>query len=661
MSESLKNPAENQETNKPARIEISEKTSRSELLTFLDQRAESFTEIATAAGVSGDIESISKLQGGSLLLALRERIENDPYYNPDEADVIAGNYIDADIAFTRNRHTIDDTKILAGYAHRIPDDVMDENRPDAAVAIAVEEAYTDLENHAKYLRYLQRKGVGTQRVQDRRADRLQYTIPPTLAPLKTYSNVENNKESHLLTIDEVIRYKNGLSQDKLSAKPSDAENSLLGKQMRDKVRDAGQSAKALLVISHGNKSDFLNENYFPNLPPAVSNEQVEDIKKVHEAFEDVDDVDEEDVASNSATKVGAAPEDNPRDESVENDEKESAELQLRRLQERRAAQQIRVDVAAEELRKTSIRRSKTIFNREEVDAYGIEYHNNFAKEVYALMQFERPPILDDPDATAAEKNAVIAKYAFDKYHEVTLKTVDEMGGEKDPKKRKRNARLLRLGGAGLGFVLGGPAGMAIGGAIGLGISKGLDSEMKNRERLKYAVQQGEAQFAADDYLNVLDRKGEVYDPKSAFEAATGSLMSTFEAGLVRRRRFNIGKASLQGAAWTAGTIFVAHEAVGALQYTGDQAYQAISRASWSGTGVPWDGGLNPNFNYTMHEKPVSMKALTGLWSVATHPVTGVTLGAAILAGLGGAKLKDNGYDAVKKKKSTNKTKTPANA
>lgn len=329
-------------------------------------------------------------------------------------------------------------------------------------------------------------------------------------------------------------------------------------------------------------------------------------------------------------------------------------------EERRKLQQIRVENAAAALQASSLNRSTHLFANGEADDYGKMLHDSFGKEVYELMQFDRPKILDDPSVTQAEKNAYISKYAFDEYHKVAMATVESMGGEKDPKKRKRNARLLRLGGAGLGFLLGGPAGLAIGGAIGLGLSKGLDSEMKNREKLKNAVQRHEAQFAADNYLNTPDREGELYDEKNAFLAATHNLMNTFEHGLVRGRRRNIGKAGLQGLAWTAGTIFVAHEAAGALQYIGDQAYHAVAQASWSGTGVPWDGGVNPNFNYTMHEKPVSMKAIGGLWNVATgNPIVGGTVGAAILAGLGGIKaMQDGGPDAKKKK---NNDRTRANA
>ena len=340
-------------------------------------------------------------------------------------------------------------------------------------------------------------------------------------------------------------------------------------------------------------------------------------------------------------------------------ERPSANEEAERKAARRELQQIRVQNAAAALQASSLSRSSHLFSAGEADMQAESLHTAFGKEVYELMQFDRPKILDDPTVTQKEKNAFISKYAFDEYHKVTMATVDSMGGEKDPKKRKRNARLLRLGGAGLGFLLGGPAGMVVGGSIGLGISKGLDSEMKNREKLKNAVQRFEAQAASDNYLNALDREGESYNEKDAFFAATANLMGTFEHGLVRGRRRNIGKAFLKGAAWTAGTMVVAHEAAAAMQYAGDQAYQAVSKASWSGTGASWDGGLNPNFNYTMHEKPVSMKVLSGLFGAA-NPVAGATVGAAILAGFGGIKaMQDGGPDAKKKKKSNDRTRANA--
>lgn len=316
---------------------------------------------------------------------------------------------------------------------------------------------------------------------------------------------------------------------------------------------------------------------------------------------------------------------------------------------RRHLQEMRVLNAAAALQESALRRSKLSGEGSAFDDESTLLHLGFAKEAYQLLQFDRPAVLNHPDTTPEEKNAFISDYIFQLYNKVTHDTIEDMGGEKDPAKRKRNARSLRIAGAVLGGLLGGPAGVMVGGSIGFGISKGLDASMESRQQLYGAVQRHEAQFAADDYLNKQDRAGEAYSEKAAFFAAAANLHQSFEKGLVRQSTINKGKAALKGVLWGAGALVVSHEAAAAAQYMGDVLYQKISILSWQGTGVPWDGGLNPNFNYTMHEKPVSMKILGGLFHAAT-PGVATAVGVGGIAAFIGLRTAGDGGDSQKKKK-----------
>ncbi len=316
---------------------------------------------------------------------------------------------------------------------------------------------------------------------------------------------------------------------------------------------------------------------------------------------------------------------------------------------RRHLQEIRVLNAAAALQKSALRRSRLLGRGSAFDDKSTLLHLSFAKEAYELLQFDRPAVLNHPDTTPEEKNAFLSDYIFQLYNKVTHDTVESMGGEKDPAKRKRNAKVLRIGGAVIGGLLGGPAGVITGGSIGFGISKGLDASMNSRQQLYGAVQRDEAQFAADYYLNNPDRAGEAYSEEAAFFAAAGNLHQSFEKGFVRQSYINKGKAVLKGIMWGGGALIVSHEVAAAGQYMGDVLYQKASILSWQGTGAEWAGGLNPNVEYSMHEKPVSMKVLGGLFHAAT-PGVATAVGVGGIAAFMGLRTFENRGDDLKKKK-----------
>lgn len=243
-------------------------------------------------------------------------------------------------------------------------------------------------------------------------------------------------------------------------------------------------------------------------------------------------------------------------------------------------------------------------------------HLNLQNELRKMMEFEKPTWFDS--ATPEEKLLYTNQYIAHYYTETVRETIDGMAGEKDEKKRKRNRRVIRFGLAAVGFMVGGPVGAATAGAIGLGVTKAMDSEFKNRKKLYNAVNE----YMPDDEINTLIAETQVGDTgdidlNKAFELSAARIQEQFEKGVVKKRQRNIGFAGLKGLAWTGGSIFVAGQAIDAAHVMGDSAYQWASKMSWSGTGTSWDGGLNPNFNYTMHEKPISWKVLEGLFKAGS--------------------------------------------
>lgn len=675
----------------PATPELSTDMNREQLLDYFGSQSDRISSISKALGGENNEwqEDSDFFKSGHALNYMIDRVHNEPFYTPSETDVLIGKYIDADIKETTARNSINDDKLLAVYGDKA-------ETGNEAVFAHIDAISESLKKH-------------NTKIANKLGEYPKLKDPDTPVPLEAFDKLSNrsvgrlvgNRQANMGIIGDVKRAHDVLDQKNIDKIDATAFVGLVDKYANGEIDTAtfeeakkeleantqtlDRAADAYMLVVGDENHDFKEDEFIQALELEKDEKRTDTIGKQQAAQKTAEKpvnakTEQEEQAQQvplptprgkgqkgttaptsapvttptpSGTTTGAHPQNpaapTPAVGGQAPDTQNTAPTRPERPDglSRRDLQQIRVENAAAALQASSLGRSKQLLGTEQSDFEAEALHRTFSKEVYNLMQFDRPAILDDPSITREEKNAYISQYAFEHYHTATMATVESMGGEKDPKKRKRNAHILRFGGAALGFVLGGPAGMVVGGSIGLGISKGLDSEMKKREQLKNAVQRFEAQAAADNYLNTPDREGEPYSEEGAFYAATGNLRMNFENGLVKRRRLNIGKAALTGSAWTVGTIVVAHEAAAGLQYLGDQAFQTVSRLSWSGTGAPWEGGLNPNFNYTMHEKPVSMKVLGGLFSAA-NPTLGITAGAAILAGFGGLKLVQDGPDAKKK-------------
>ncbi len=245
-------------------------------------------------------------------------------------------------------------------------------------------------------------------------------------------------------------------------------------------------------------------------------------------------------------------------------------------------------------------------------------HLNLQNELRKMMEYEKPDWFDEDTTTDEERVIYANQYIAHYYAETVRETVDGMAGEKDEKKRKRKRMVIRLGLSAVGFAVGGPGGAAMGAAIGLGITKAIDSEYKGRKKLYNAVNEYMPDSEISELIaNTKRNNGGNFDLDSAFELSAARIQEQFEKGVVKKRQRNIGFAGLKGLAWTGGTLFGIGQVADAAHVMGDTAFQWVSQASWHGTGASWSGGLNPNFNYTMHEKPVSWKVLEGLYKTGT--------------------------------------------
>lgn len=321
----------------------------------------------------------------------------------------------------------------------------------------------------------------------------------------------------------------------------------------------------------------------------------------------------------SGNQPPAGPPNNPGNgngNSGENSGNNSAKEKQDKNQEMRLkGQRLRVQNAAERLANEGRRRSRL----ESFAGEGDE-HEAFRAEVLKLMMLEHPEFLQAGTINDAEKedlkalNAHMNAYVTEKYNLVTKATVDGMGGEKDPKKRKRNNRIIRIGASTVGMFLGGPAGAVVAGSIALGVTKAIDHEFKGREELANSINEYSVQQATDEYINSL---GDATDFNSvrAFEAATKNLREQYERGVVIGRQKRIGGAFLVGGAWGLGTYLGLHQAADVLGYAGGVLRHDMAQA------------LGSDYNYMPTNKPFSLSALQWIYNNPAVAGFGVTAAA----------------------------------
>jgi hypothetical protein len=271
----------------------------------------------------------------------------------------------------------------------------------------------------------------------------------------------------------------------------------------------------------------------------------------------------------------------------------------------------RLENAKDRLANSGRERSKTFDGgRADIEDNGDD-HALFINAVHASMQDDHPEYLDmSLDIPPAERNALINAYVMKQYNDVTHRTIEGMGGEKNEKKRKSNNTKLRLAATAVGFALGGPGGAVFAGALALGFTKGRDHEFNGRKKLLESLKEYRAEEATDAYLAELQENGGTYDPLEAFARATENVQGQYERGVVQGRRKRIVAAGAIGTAWFVGTFLAVHEAANVASYMGSEFRHGISTLD--------NPAGNPGYNYVPHSKPTSLSLLQWLYDTPNH-------------------------------------------
>ena len=267
------------------------------------------------------------------------------------------------------------------------------------------------------------------------------------------------------------------------------------------------------------------------------------------------------------------------------------------------ALEIRMENAIKRMARSGGTRSRTFVGAEFVDRAAnntdpsqLDEHDRMILASYDLMEAKHPEYFN-PAVPAKERGALISSFLSEQYGKATDLSLQNMGGERDPKKRMRNNWIIRGGATAVGFVLGGPAGAVVGGAAGLAYTKAKDHEYKKRAGLADAIKSDVTETAVDDYVNSLGTDG-TFNSFEAFLAASNNLRQQFEVGFVQQRRKNILAAGAIGVAWFAGSVVLAAEAADVMSYMGSEIRHGIST---------FDNPLgHPGYNYIPHPKPNSV-------------------------------------------------------
>lgn len=673
--------------NGPNTPELSADMSREELLEYYDSKISRAKAMAVATGHAEDEWTHQDVyNSGEALNYLKQSIDSDPTYQPSEIDVTLGSYIDADLRSTENYNAIDGNKIVANYAYDRHANVTDKN---SGVAFQLNRIEGNLQRHNDSIV----NKLNDPTTIDNGLSNQKNANTVLIGRIENAKKVQDEAWKNELTALDVLHiitaHKNG--------QMSDDELATAKRRLDDATKILDRAGNAYLLVSDNQEFDFKDDAFVaalnmdvdtvrakavaqqqrtlggnqpqapviqlphpPRTPattqgqpaPAARTTPLQSpgshppVSLVHPGRHTSTGTQQPGAQTGTPpitpVQAGGAQHGNqpPRGTATHTRGANIAPMAI--PASTADLQRNNVNAAARQLAESMRGRSVGFFGKAENDETA---HSNFRNEVQKMMAFEKPDWFDA--ASDEEKVQYANQYVAHYYNETVKETVDGMAGEKDEKKRKRNRRMIRVGSIALGCFLGGPVGGAVAGAISLGVTKAIDSEYKNRKKLYGAVNE----YVSDDEVNELldtirqNHNGN-FDFDDAFAAASTRLMKQVERGVVNQRRRNIGFAGLKGLAWTGGSLLVMGQGVEAAHHIGDTAYQWVSKASWSGTHTSWAGGLNPNFNYTMHEKPVSWKVLEGLWKVST---SSWGMAGASVAGIGGA-----GYLAHKKRTNARK-------
>lgn len=630
----------------PDKLELSNNMSREELLEYYDGQLEHMARLGEALGRPED-EWTAKdgyYGGGSALSAYVDEIRDNLDHEVVKDDLRIARYMDASLNAVESYGAIDKTKLTNFYSNHVTDF-------EGAALRYIDLTHRSLERHNDKIDARIESGKKADSDEDlSRRDKkalrgTQRINSEILTDIGEAKRLLEGDTPHI-TATEFIELRRRHAADEVTDDDVKAARN-------DLIRNTytlNHAADAYLLISGDDEHDFKNEDFISALDLDDDEMRAAKIASQQDARKEAAAENMEtsaplptpqNKAQRKAAQASREQADNQDEDTTSDDESSSFGPGMSASRARRYAiwaadnggsttppltpnsvpaptpaqlegQKNLVKNARARLAESGRRRSTLWGGNYEKDAADAYLHQEFGDQVYKLMELTNRELIDNPDGMNNEQwGSLIAAHATASYDNVLN---DSTEGLFDPevkeKKSKRVAKVAaRLGVLGVAGFIGGPAGVALAGGVMAGLKVGKGYEKNGRKHLKSAIKEHRAEAAVLEYVNNL-ADDEAFDPREAFEAARKSLSGQFEKEYVEKRRKRIMGAIAVGAAAGFASQVLIGQVFAAIPWVGDNIYQEVSKLSWSGTGVPWDGGLNPNFNYTMHARPFSLDALS---------------------------------------------------